>query len=133
MEWFRYYTRTLDCRKVQALPPPLFKHWVNLLCVSSLHGGVLPALSEIAFRLRFTERTAQQIVDSLCTAKLVDRNDDGTFQMHDWNEHQYVSDDVAKRVRKHREKQVGNVTGNVPVTPSEQNRTESEQNQKQNG
>ena len=32
------------------------------------------------------------------------------FFMHDWEEHQRVSDNVAARVAKHRAKQVGNVT-----------------------
>jgi hypothetical protein len=124
MEWFRYYTRTLDCRKVQSLPDALFKVWSNLLCLSSVHGGSLPPLPEVAFRLRITEAEADRFTRELEAANLLDRNVSGSLSMHDWNEHQYVSDDVTKRVRKHRMKQAGNVS----VTPSDteqiQNRAE---------
>ena len=48
--------------------------------------------------------------------------------MHDWNQHQYVSDGSTERVRKHREKQRKDVSRNVTVTPQIQNRTDTEQN-----
>jgi hypothetical protein len=124
MEWFRCYTRTLDSAKVQGLSLELFKAWFNLCCLARVHDGPLPTFKEIAFRLRVTEQKAQHLVTALETANLIDRAEDGTFYMHDWNEHQRVSDDVAQRVAKHREKRKGNVT----VTPSEQSRTDAEQN-----
>ena len=123
MEWFRFYTRTLDSAKVQGLPLELFRAWVNLLSLARVHDGPLPTPAEIGFRLRVTERKALEFLTSLEAAKLLDRNEDGTFWMHDWNEHQRVSDDVAARVLKHRKKQKCNVT----VTPSEQSRAETEQ------
>jgi hypothetical protein len=116
MEWFRCYTRTLDSAKVQGLPLELFKGWFNLCCLARVHDGPLPPFKEIAFRLRVSESKAQNLVLSLESCNLIDRNEDGTFYMHDWNEHQRVSDDVAQRVAKHREKRRGNVT----ETPSEQ-------------
>jgi len=124
MQWFRFHTRTLDSGKVQALGFEQFRAWVNLLCVASIHGGMLPDFSEIAFRLRCTETKARSYMNTLETAKLIDRNDEGRFIMHDWNEHQYVSDNSTKRVKKHREKRKGNVSETAP----EQNRTETEQN-----
>lgn len=127
MEWFRYHTRTLDSAKVQGLTNELFRAWANLLCVASIHGGTLPDFPEIAFRLRCTEQKASAHVTALVTAKLIDRNEYGRFEMHDWSEHQYVSDNSTPRVKKHREKQKRNVSG----TPPEQNRTETEQTQKE--
>jgi hypothetical protein len=53
--------------------------------------------------------------------KLVDQTTDGELFMHDWNEHQFVSDDVTARVRKHRAKRKGNVS----VTPPEQSRADN--------
>ena len=131
MEWFRIYTRTLDSAKVQSLPLALFKAWFNLCCLARVHDGPLPPFKEIAFRLRMTERQVHETVMALEAANLIDRNDDGTFLMHDWDEHQRVSDNVAQRVAKHRAKQRSNVTRNEHVTPqnradTEQNRTETE-------
>ena len=126
MEWFRFYTRTLECRKVQALQPSTFRGWCNLLCLASVHCGILPDFAEIAFRLRCSERQAQDLVTALEDAKLVDRNEEGRFEMHDWNEHQYVSDDSTARVRKHRAKRKGNVS----VTPPDTD-TDTEQIQRQ--
>ena len=110
MEWFRFYTRTLDCRKVQSLPPSLFKAWVNLLCISSLGGGVLPSSEEISFRLRCSVGQADEWIAELVDRLLIDKTESNHRVMHDWNEHQYVSDDSTSRVRKHREKLKGNVS-----------------------
>lgn len=121
MEWFRCYTRTLDSAKVQKLVPVLFKHWFNLCCLARIHDGPLPNLKEISFRLRVSEPQAQNILDSLIDSELIEKRVNGDFWMHDWEEHQRVSDNVTERVRKHRAKQVGNVS----VTA--QNRADTEQ------
>lgn len=124
MEWFRYYTRTLDSRKVQRLSDSLFRAWVNLCCLARIHDGPLPPLDEICFRLRVNTARAGTILRELEDANLLDRNEDGSIWMHDWQEHQRVSDNVAARVAKHRVKRVGNVT----VTASErESRTDTEQ------
>ena len=128
MEWFRFYTRTLESRKAQALSPSTFKGWVNLLCLASIYEGTLPDFPEIAFRLRCSDRQVEELIAQLEAANLIDRNNMGRFQMHDWNEHQYVSDNSTQRVKKHREKQRRNVSVTPPDTDSEQtqNRTDSE-------
>lgn len=84
-------------------------------------------MPEIAFRLRVSECDAATAIDALCEAKLIDINTRGRYIMHDWEEHQYVSDNSTERVRKHRAKR----SGNVSETPPEQNRTETEQNRTQ--
>ena len=122
MEWFRCYTRTLDSAKVQGLPLELFKAWFNLCCLARVHDGPLPSLKEISFRLRVTEQKAQYFVTSLEAVNLIDKSTDGTFYMHDWDEHQRVSDNVAARVAKHRAKQVGNVT--ETFSPARESRAE---------
>ena len=40
--WFRLYVGVVHDPKVQALPPRLFKFWINLLCITSEHDGVIP-------------------------------------------------------------------------------------------
>lgn len=125
MEWFRFYTRTLDSRKVQNLVPVLFKAWVNLCCLARVHDGPLPNFDEIGFRLRVGAVQAERIIRTLKNVQLIDEKEDGSFWMHDWDEHQHVSDNVTLRVRKHREKRFGNVS----VTAPEQSRAETETEQ----
>jgi hypothetical protein len=127
MGWLRLHTSTLDCGKVQRLSDRLFRAWVNLMCLSRIHGGTLPDLDEIGFRLRCTERQAAEVISSLEKSRLIDRNDDGMLRMHDWDEHQYVSDNSTERVRKHRMKRPRNVSETPPEAE-----TEAETEQKQN-
>ena len=99
-----------------------------MLCLASIHGGELPAIAEFAFRLRCNEDQAQDWLQTLETANLIDRNVSGTLAMHDWKEHQYASDNVTARVKKHRKKQHRNVTVTAPEAEQiqKQNRAEAE-------
>lgn len=100
--WFRLYAETLDDIKVQSLPPELFKAWVNLLCLANLHGGRLPAVEEIAFRLRVPTAEAQRIIDALLERGLLDRLG-AWLAPHNWDVRQFRSDCSTERVRRHRE------------------------------
>ncbi len=105
MKWFRLYSECLDDPKVQRLSPALFKHWVNLLCLASesAERGRLPALRDIAFRLRLKPGQAAAVLEELAGAGLLDRREeDGHFSPHNWHERQRNADDVAARVRRHR-------------------------------
>lgn len=104
MKWFRLYDDLLDDPKVQQLSPALFKHWVNLLCLASKHSprGRLPGLSEIAFRIRLPRHKAVAVLEELRAMGLIEM-DGETFAPHNWDGRQRVSDNVADRVRRHRE------------------------------
>jgi hypothetical protein len=118
--WFRFYDTALDDPKVQRLAPPLFKTWVNLLCVASRNGGALPE-ADLAFLLRLDGETMDDHLDRLEQAGLID-NDDGILTPHNWNARQFQSDTSAGRVKKHRDKRRNgdsNVTDTVTVTPPE--------------
>jgi hypothetical protein len=143
MAWLRLYDTMLDNRKVQVLPPELFKALINLWCVAKRHGGIIPSVGDAAYSMRASERDVVKWIDQLVERSLIDRGANGTFQPHDWDEHQFVSDNVSGRVQKHRAKQKAAVTRNVSVTgtretfqvtpkkPPEQSRTDqsiSEQN-----
>lgn len=65
MKWLRLYVDVLDDPKVQRLPAPLFKVWVNLLCLTQKHGGHLPSLDDIAFALRMSESDTATALESL--------------------------------------------------------------------
>jgi len=102
MKWFRYWAEALDDDKVQALPGPLFKHWVNLLCVASYNNGEIANLRQAAFRLRLPPRRAKKVIDKLVERGLLEPGGEG-WAPHNWAGRQFASDDVASRVRKHRQ------------------------------
>jgi len=105
MQWLRFYTDTLENLKIQKLPPNLFKAWVNFLCISKIFNGVLPDTETIAYRLHCAQKQIDHWRNELVSRRLIDRLPDGGFRMHDWDEHQYVSDNSTERVRKYRSKQ----------------------------
>jgi hypothetical protein len=102
MTWLRLHNTVADDPKVQQLPAPMFKDWVNLLCIACRYGGALPDTKSIAFTLRCSEEDAEQRVRALIQAKLVDEVD-GQRCMHDWSWWQFEGTSTA-RVRKHRER-----------------------------
>ncbi len=120
--WFRFYDCALDDPKVQRLPPDLFKAWVNLLCVAARHDGLLPAVADLSFMLRTDVKVMARTLRALLDAKLLDETDAG-LTPHNWNGRQFKSDDVAARVRKHREQKKGgggsNSQGNGPSNGDE--------------
>lgn len=103
MNWFRFYHDVLDDPKVQRLDPPLFKAWVNLLCLASKADdrGHLPTVEDIAFALRVTEAEATDVVLKLNERGLID-GDWSELVIHNWTSRQKASDNVTERVRKHR-------------------------------
>lgn len=115
--WFRFYDEALDDPKVQRLAPALFKSWVNLMCLNSKNGGTLPPIEDIAFALRVTEKAAQQLIEDLGAAGLIDEFD-GRYTMHNWHARQFKSDvtdpTAAERMKRYRNK---DRNGTVTVTP----------------
>lgn len=142
--WFRFYEETLNNPKAQALDPAIFKGWVNLLAIASMHNGDLPPIHNVAFLLRMSDDDALQLVNTLVHADMIDRLDDGTLRPHDWEEHQYKSIDRTSTERSRRQRQRereakgkkpnGDARDDRPSrpattvsgTPSEQSRTETE-------
>lgn len=104
MQWFRLYNDVLNDLKVQSLPPDLFKAWINILCLASRHGGVLPQKPDAAFALRMTEEEFQQYVDRLMGQKLLDTGENGNIAPHKWKERQFNSDSSAERMRRLRKR-----------------------------
>lgn len=128
MAWLRLYDDLPENAKMQRLPLVLFRACVNLWAIAKRNGGKLPSLETVAFGLRVPATKAQQWIDALERAACLDRNDDGTLSPHDWHKHQYESDNVTERTRKHRAKQRGNVPITVPITvPGNADKTLPEQ------
>ncbi len=135
MNWFRFYTKSIDNPKIQMLSGDLFKAWVNLLCLARLNeGGYIGSQSFVAFRLRWSEANTKAWVAELIERKLLDETPEG-IRPHDWEEYQYPSDNPTKRVQKFRKKRAGNVSVTADVTPrkrfgngTEENRVEENRN-----
>jgi hypothetical protein len=124
------HTDSLHHQVVASLPAPIFKAWVQLLCLAKLGEGSIPKVSEIAFHLRCGLNSAQRWTDELVNDYgLLERFDNGTFRPKNWDKHQYKSDNVTERVRAFR-KRKGNVSETPPETETE-TETETEQSQKQ--
>jgi hypothetical protein len=123
--WFRVYNDLVDDPKVQRLDPTLFKALINLWCLASTNDGVLPPIDEMAFKLRMKPEKAQQVLNDLRAAGLVDANERGT-RPHNWDERQFTSDGSTSRVKRFRERR-RNVSPGVSETTLE---TEAEAERK---
>lgn len=126
--WFRFYNEVVDDPKVQRLTPPIFKTWVNFMCIASKHGGVLPEIEDVAYRLHVTKTRAESLQNELIKANLFEWQD-GRCVPHNWTGRQFQSDVSTDRVKRFR-----NGKRNVSETPDEtdqiQNRAETETEQK---
>lgn len=103
--WFRLDDDVVHDRKVQDLAPPIFKGWINLLCIASKHDGTLPDISDIAFALRMNPEKASILVQSLTSAGLLDKLPNGKISPHNWERRQHKTDVSTERVRAFRQRQ----------------------------
>lgn len=134
--WWRAHDDSVDHPKLQRLPPALFKHWYNLMCIASSGDGALPPIGEVAFKLRVTEHKAAEIVTALVLARLFDKREDGVFVPHNWNKRQFKSDGAdatnAERQKRYRQRHAqplrnGESNGAETVT-AKRPETETEKN-----
>ena len=126
--WFRMDDDVVNDPKVQNLPDPLFRAWVNILCVASKHDGVLPPLRDVAFILRLKEPAAAAILSKLHLAGLLDKTE-SSFKPHNWEGRQFKSDrdataaDRAKRYRDAKRDRHGTVTRDASRQETETSRS----------
>lgn len=131
-QWWRAYSEAAEDPKLQRLPDFLFRCWFNIMCIACRHGGSLPPLPDLAFRLRLTEEKTKKVIHDLKDAGLLDEEDQ-KITPHNWNGRQYKTDVTdptnAERQRRYRNGHMkrdrnGTVTVNVtddvtrPVTDS---------------
>lgn len=117
--WWRAYDEAVDDPKVQRLSGDLFKTWFNLCCLTSQNDGALPAIEDVAFKLRLKSEKLNDRIRSLTQAGLIDVDADGvTLRPHNWSGRQYKSDVSTERVQRFR-KQQRNVSTTVSETPPE--------------
>jgi hypothetical protein len=128
MRWFRLYDDVLNDPKVQKLSGETFKLWINVLCIASKHGGVLPSLDDLAFQLRLPTLVCKTEIDTLKAAGLIDG--DKKLKPHGWEKRQYKSDTSTERVKRFRERS-SNVAETVNETVPDTD-TETKQSKKTN-
>ena len=102
--WFRVYGSLVDDPKVQRLPGDLVKSLLNLWCLASQNGGTLPPVEDIAFRLRINPAKADEIINRLGQAGLID-DAAGVLRPHNWDKRQFKSDGCNERVKRYRERE----------------------------
>lgn len=126
MKWFRSYSAALHDPKLLRLSDSAFRFWFNILCMANDGNprGIVPEVSDMAIILRCKPEKVRRLMAELEAVGLIDVNPDGTRTPHNWESRQHKSDDVSKRVSKHRENAQCNVTetlqkrfSNVSVTP----------------
>ncbi len=123
--WFRVYDDVVDDPKLQRLSDGLFRATINLWCITSQNGGLLPSVEDIAFKLRTTPAKARKLLGELRLAGLIVDDETGTHP-HNWNGRQYKSDVSSERVKRFRERE-RNVSETPPETETE---TEADTEQK---
>jgi hypothetical protein len=137
--WFRLYDELLHDPKVQMLSDELFKSLVNLWCIASKNGGVLPDIEQVAFSLRVTTVTAHETVTALFGLGFFDKTKKGLVP-HNWSGRQYDNRDqgpgnarkkgdatASERMKRYRNKRNATVTEPYQDTEQRQNRTETEE------
>jgi hypothetical protein len=127
--WFRMYEGVLDDPKVQRLDGEAFKAWVNLLCLASRNGGVLPGIEDVAFALRRPPDEARAMLEQLRAARLLDRRGRGAsaaYAPHRWAERQYKSDVSTDRVKRFRKRFNAVSETAAETAPESEPETESE-------
>jgi len=128
--WFRLYDDVLNDPKVQRLSGDTFKFWINMLCIASKNGGVLPSIEDMAFALRVSNDVCTSLIDELKTCGLIDGGK--RLVPHGWEKRQYKSDTSTDRVKRFRERS-RNVTETVSETaPDTDTETDTETDAKQN-
>lgn len=119
--WWRAYNGARHDAKLLRLSDKHFRWWFNLLCVAADRDGYLPDHADLCAEFRTSAKAMTEILDALVAARLFDHDEKG-IRAHNWNERQYKSDTSADRMRRHRERKrdaTCDVTGDAPVTRSE--------------
>lgn len=114
--WFRFYADAMRHPKVARLPDPLFRLWVELLCVAAENNGIIPPADDLKHMLKRRLDHLLRGLQDLIRASLIDPLEDG-YKPHGWDKRQYKSDVSTGRVRKYRAK--GNVSETPPDTETE--------------
>lgn len=119
LPWFRFYTDVTSSNVVRDLSDSEFRVLVSLMCLAGRSPGadrttgrltVAPIGKPVDRKMigaevwTHDEVEVGQALNSLMEQGLIDLDPDGAYRLV-WRWHQYDSDNVTKRTRKHREQQ----------------------------
>jgi hypothetical protein len=126
LRWFRLHTNSIDNVKLRMLAFEDRWHYIAICCLKA--EGLLDKSDDknfsrmIAIKLGVQALDLEEVKRRLMDVGLID----DLFQPVGWSKHQYLSDNSAERVRKHRAgkkettvKRFGNVTVTPPETETE--------------
>ena len=133
-QWLRLYENVVHDPKLQRLPGDIFKGLINIWCIASVNGGRLPPIEDIAFALRMSVAKAQDLINTLAAAGLIDDTEDGRMP-HNWTGRQFKNDVSTARVKRHRERKqavAGNGMKPFHETPPEQSRADTDTDKMRN-
>lgn len=89
--WIRLYRASLHDPKIVCLSDRVFRAWHNCLLIAN-DDGLLPSLRDISVHMRCTQTEAEQSINDLVEAQLVDPivspGQPIAFRMHDWEKWQ---------------------------------------------
>lgn len=105
--WIRLHQSALHNPKLTTLTDRQHRAWNNCLLMAAAADGALPPVMHIASHLRMSIPDAELILSELVEVDLIDMSVIAgvrSFKMHDWKEHQYLTDVSTDRVRKFRNK-----------------------------
>ena len=120
-QWFRLYGEFAHDPKVQMLNEIDQRRLIMLFCIRC-NGNVSLQDEEVVFQLRISEEEWQKSKKTFIEKGFINKHN----EVLNWDKRQYISDSSAERVAKFRAKKKQECS--VTVTPSEQNRTYTEQN-----
>ena len=144
MDWFRFYTETINDRKLRRLTPAQRWLWVTVLSMartSPIPGRLLLSTNvpvtdhDLVDAAAITKKDVQSGIEAFIEQKMIHREGD-VYVVTQWDKRQYVSDDSSERVKRFRERKrnIGetlHVTDrNVTETPPDTD-TETEINKQQ--
>lgn len=102
--WFRVHVSIVRNKKLQTLPPKLFKWAVNLWAICCEFDGVVPPIEEVAWTLHETEASTKKALDELQRLRFLDLID-GNLCIHDWSVNQFEAPSSSyNRVKEYRRK-----------------------------
>jgi hypothetical protein len=121
MKWFRMYNDILDDHKIAKMSPKTFKLFSFLLAFSSeceSNGIIIEDITDLSWRFRVPPKTIKTAIKELIELDIISvLNEEITIL--NWNKRQFSSDDVAERVKRHRQKK-GMLQETLVETPPEQ-------------
>jgi hypothetical protein len=119
LPWFRFYVEFLHDYKIKKLSEIMRLRLVELWCLCAPLGGIVPSEAEVACQLRIPAQEAKDVIKHLIEQGFIDEitqryeNTVTRYEntvtlpekilcIHGWKKRQFISDDVAKRMRKYR-------------------------------